>query len=424
MRVLDSFVVGRRANSSSMRAIRLASDRGGCCGHVDGPGGLQRRRADFPSWPPGRMSSHPFRSLRPIFAPTSTARSRCWRRRGPQRQAHGLRRILLLLRHPLGLSDPGDNAGRSALPLCADQISRRAAVMHWAQVYQLPALRSLFQRLWAARPHQRDVRRGVRGVSGPAACRQAAHYRGRRRADARLHVCQRCRGRADHGRSERQGRGNLQCRQWQAGERERACAPAWSPPPSRSKAPRRARLHLGRYSENYKRYRMEAPGEFSDGVAIMRQNMDYWRDAPVWTQSTIADATSDWFKFLGSRPSTRRSEGTPGRVVFFVQRCDLARLWRGRAYRVALRRAANCGTGVCWSRWSTASRSCSRSVGTCIWARRLARSGPSWAGTIFASAIAAAWVLLRPDRGRRLVRIERQRLPQELDRPREGALLP
>jgi UDP-glucose 4-epimerase len=38
---------------------------------------------------------------------------------------------------------------------------------------------------------------------------------------------------------------------------------------------------------------------FSQGVAIMQQNMDYWRDAPVWTQATIADATSDWFKFLG-----------------------------------------------------------------------------------------------------------------------------
>jgi UDP-glucose 4-epimerase len=38
---------------------------------------------------------------------------------------------------------------------------------------------------------------------------------------------------------------------------------------------------------------------FSHGVAIMQQNMDYWRDAPVWTQATIADATSDWFKFLG-----------------------------------------------------------------------------------------------------------------------------
>ena len=44
---------------------------------------------------------------------------------------------------------------------------------------------------------------------------------------------------------------------------------------------------------------------FSDGVAIMRQNMDYWRDAPVWTQSTIAEATSDWFKFLGPAARSR-----------------------------------------------------------------------------------------------------------------------
>jgi hypothetical protein len=28
--------------------------------------------------------------------------------------------------------------------------------------------------------------------------------------------------------------------------------------------------------------------------------MDYWRDAPVWTVSSIADATADWFKYLGS----------------------------------------------------------------------------------------------------------------------------
>jgi UDP-glucose 4-epimerase len=38
---------------------------------------------------------------------------------------------------------------------------------------------------------------------------------------------------------------------------------------------------------------------FSDGVAIMRQNIEYWRDAPVWTDSQIAEATSDWFRFLG-----------------------------------------------------------------------------------------------------------------------------
>ena len=38
---------------------------------------------------------------------------------------------------------------------------------------------------------------------------------------------------------------------------------------------------------------------FADGVKTMLQNIDYWRDAPVWTTSSIAEATSDWFKFLG-----------------------------------------------------------------------------------------------------------------------------
>ena len=37
----------------------------------------------------------------------------------------------------------------------------------------------------------------------------------------------------------------------------------------------------------------------SEGVKVMLENMDYWRDAPVWTADTIKDATADWFKFLG-----------------------------------------------------------------------------------------------------------------------------
>ena len=39
---------------------------------------------------------------------------------------------------------------------------------------------------------------------------------------------------------------------------------------------------------------------FAEGVAIMRDNIDYWRDAPVWTASRIADATTDWFRYLGA----------------------------------------------------------------------------------------------------------------------------
>ena len=39
---------------------------------------------------------------------------------------------------------------------------------------------------------------------------------------------------------------------------------------------------------------------FAEGVRVMRDNIDYWRDAPVWTASRIAEATSDWFRFLGN----------------------------------------------------------------------------------------------------------------------------
>jgi UDP-glucose 4-epimerase len=42
---------------------------------------------------------------------------------------------------------------------------------------------------------------------------------------------------------------------------------------------------------------------FADGVQIMLDNIDYWREAPVWTPEKIAKATADWFTYL-SRSST------------------------------------------------------------------------------------------------------------------------
>ena len=36
----------------------------------------------------------------------------------------------------------------------------------------------------------------------------------------------------------------------------------------------------------------------AEGVRIMRENIDYWSDAPVWTAAQIAEATSDWFRLL------------------------------------------------------------------------------------------------------------------------------
>lgn len=36
------------------------------------------------------------------------------------------------------------------------------------------------------------------------------------------------------------------------------------------------------------------------GVAEVVKNIDYWRNAPVWTPDSIATATQDWFKYLGA----------------------------------------------------------------------------------------------------------------------------
>jgi UDP-glucose 4-epimerase len=37
---------------------------------------------------------------------------------------------------------------------------------------------------------------------------------------------------------------------------------------------------------------------FEEGVQTMLDNIDYWRDAPVWTADTIEVATRGWFKYL------------------------------------------------------------------------------------------------------------------------------
>lgn len=36
-----------------------------------------------------------------------------------------------------------------------------------------------------------------------------------------------------------------------------------------------------------------------EGVRVMLENIDYWREAPVWTPQSIAEATRDWFAYLG-----------------------------------------------------------------------------------------------------------------------------
>jgi UDP-glucose 4-epimerase len=43
----------------------------------------------------------------------------------------------------------------------------------------------------------------------------------------------------------------------------------------------------------------KAKVSFEQGVKAMIDNIDYWREAPVWDQASIANATKDWFAYLG-----------------------------------------------------------------------------------------------------------------------------
>lgn len=38
---------------------------------------------------------------------------------------------------------------------------------------------------------------------------------------------------------------------------------------------------------------------FTEGVAKVLENIEYWREAPVWTPAGIQKATENWFKYLG-----------------------------------------------------------------------------------------------------------------------------
>lgn len=41
--------------------------------------------------------------------------------------------------------------------------------------------------------------------------------------------------------------------------------------------------------------------DFETGVGLMIESIQDWKDAPLWDQESIAEATKDWFKYLGER---------------------------------------------------------------------------------------------------------------------------
>ncbi len=40
---------------------------------------------------------------------------------------------------------------------------------------------------------------------------------------------------------------------------------------------------------------------FENGVRIMLENIEMWREAPIWDESSIEDATKEWFECLGDK---------------------------------------------------------------------------------------------------------------------------
>ncbi len=41
--------------------------------------------------------------------------------------------------------------------------------------------------------------------------------------------------------------------------------------------------------------------DLKTGVGIMLNNLDYWKDAPLWTKKNIKKATKNWFQYLGKK---------------------------------------------------------------------------------------------------------------------------
>jgi len=55
----------------------------------------------------------------------------------------------------------------------------------------------------------------------------------------------------------------------------------------------------------HRELRWRARVSFEDGVKAVLDDIDYWRDAPLWAPDTIAEATKGWFKYLQKSPAER-----------------------------------------------------------------------------------------------------------------------
>ena len=224
----------------------------------------------------------------------------------PGRQALRLCGVVLLLRHSRDLSDARNRAGRPRYPYALTKYLGEQHVMHWAQIYGLPAVSLRFFNVYGPRARTSGTYGAVFGVFLAQLLAQAVDVVGDGEqtrdftyvsdvVDALLTA-------AESGRVGR----DLQRRQRQTGQREQLVRLLGSPPTVHiPKRPGEPDCTWADITQDHAPYRLEARRySLPSGVRVMRENIDYWRDAPVWTAAGIAEATSDWFRI--SRSERRR----------------------------------------------------------------------------------------------------------------------
>ncbi len=241
---------------------------------------------------------------------------------------------------------PEDAPADPRYPYALTKYLGEQLVLHWAQVYSLPAVSVRFFNVYGPRARtSRDLWRRVRRVPGAAAGGQAADHRRRRRADARFHLCQRCRRCPGHGRRRATGA----ARSTTSAAASRSASTSWS-----GCWARRRRVHIPKRPgepdctwADISKIRADLGWEpkvsFADGVR------DHAGEYRLLARCSGVDRVAhrrgdhDWFRYLGRKERrTRGSESwTPASLKLTASRCPAAgrvRTARQGAHRGRARR--------------------------------------------------------------------------------------
>ena len=59
-------------------------------------------------------------------------------------------------------------------------------------------------------------------------------------------------------------------------------------------------MYLGKYKKICTVLGWNQKISFETGISEMLNNIDEWRDAPLWDEKSIEGATKKWFEYLGN----------------------------------------------------------------------------------------------------------------------------